>query len=182
MIVRKPTKKNYIIYWHVLKKVLIFFLIFLTVTGLVTKWKDSLSASSCSTLSEISWTGVYLDGKKNVGKDKLMRMLQSFTCPPKQIAICTHLIRFNTWLWLLKLLDCLAWRHAKSLQSCLTLCDAMDCSPPGSSIHRDSPGKNTGVSCHALLQGIFPLDCLKSTLSFSLISSLKTLGYVVDTL
>ena len=26
-------------------------------------------------------------------------------------------------------------RHAKSLQSCLTLCDPMDCSPPGSSIH-----------------------------------------------
>ena len=25
--------------------------------------------------------------------------------------------------------------HAKSLQSCLTLCDLMDCSPPGSSIH-----------------------------------------------
>ena len=24
------------------------------------------------------------------------------------------------------------------------------------SVHRDSPGKNTGVGCHALLQGIFP--------------------------
>ena len=31
----------------------------------------------------------------------------------------------------------------------------MDCSLPGSSIHRDSPGKNTRVGCHALLQGIF---------------------------
>ena len=30
-------------------------------------------------------------------------------------------------------------------QSCLTLCDAMDCSPPGSSVHGDYPGKNTGV-------------------------------------
>ena len=46
---------------------------------------------------------------------------------------------------------------AKSLQSYLTLCDPMDCSPPGSSVHGiDSPGKNTGVGCHALLQGIFP--------------------------
>ena len=36
-------------------------------------------------------------------------------------------------------------------QSCLTLCDLMDCSPPGSSVHGDSPGKNTGVGCHALL-------------------------------
>ena len=41
-------------------------------------------------------------------------------------------------------------------QSCLTLCDAMDCSPPGSSVHGDSPGKNTGVGGHALLQVIFP--------------------------
>ena len=37
-----------------------------------------------------------------------------------------------------------------------TLCDPMDCSPPGSSVHRDSPGKNTGVGCHALLQRIIP--------------------------
>ena len=34
---------------------------------------------------------------------------------------------------------------------CLTLCDPMDCSPPGFSVHRDSLGKNTGVGCHALL-------------------------------
>ena len=32
----------------------------------------------------------------------------------------------------------------------------MDCSPPGSCIHGDSPGKNTGVGFHTLLQGIFP--------------------------
>ena len=37
---------------------------------------------------------------------------------------------------------------AKSLQSCLTLCNPMDCSLPGSSVHADSPGKNTGVGCH----------------------------------
>ena len=36
------------------------------------------------------------------------------------------------------------------------LCDPMDYNLPGSSVHRDSPGKNTGVGCHALLQGIFP--------------------------
>ena len=41
-------------------------------------------------------------------------------------------------------------------QSCPTLCNPMDCSPPGSSVHGDSPGRNTGVGCHALLQGIFP--------------------------
>ena len=35
-------------------------------------------------------------------------------------------------------------------QLCPTLCDPVDCSPPGSSIHGDSPGKNTGVGCHDL--------------------------------
>ena len=34
------------------------------------------------------------------------------------------------------------------VQSCLTLCDPRNCSPPGSS--------NTGVCCHFLLQGLFP--------------------------
>ena len=43
--------------------------------------------------------------------------------------------------------------HAQSLQS---LCDPIDCILPGSSIHGDSPGKNTGGGCRALLQGIFP--------------------------
>ena len=33
-------------------------------------------------------------------------------------------------------------------QSCPTLFNPMDCSPPGSSLHGDSPGKNTGVGCH----------------------------------
>ena len=40
-------------------------------------------------------------------------------------------------------------------QSCLTLCHSVDCSPPGSSVHRDSPGNNIEVGCHALLQAIF---------------------------
>ena len=41
-------------------------------------------------------------------------------------------------------------------QLCLAMCNPMTYSLPGSSVHGDSPGKNTGVSCHALLQGIFP--------------------------
>ena len=46
--------------------------------------------------------------------------------------------------------------HVKSLQSRLTLCNAMGCNPLGSSVHGIFPGKNTGVSCHFLLQGIAP--------------------------
>ena len=40
---------------------------------------------------------------------------------------------------------------AKSLQSCLTLCDPIDGSPPGPRPW-NSPGKNTGMDCHFLLQ------------------------------
>ena len=46
-------------------------------------------------------------------------------------------------------------------QSCPTLCDLMDCS---SSVHGDSPGKNTGVGCHFFLQGIFPIQGLSPRL------------------
>ena len=50
------------------------------------------------------------------------------------------------------LTGCAAATAAKSLQSCPTLCDPTDSSPPGSPHPWDSPGKNTGVGCHFLLQ------------------------------
>ena len=40
----------------------------------------------------------------------------------------------------------------------------MDCSPPGSSVHGESPGKNTGVGCQALLHRIFPTQRLNPCL------------------
>ena len=47
-------------------------------------------------------------------------------------------------------------------QGCPTLCNPMDCSPPGSSVHADSPGKNSGVGC--VFQGIFPTQGLNLSL------------------
>ena len=58
-----------------------------------------------------------------------------------------------TWTILLNVPRCV-WSVLN--QSRPTLCDHIDCSLPGSSVHGDSPGKNTGVGCHALLQAIFP--------------------------
>ena len=67
----------------------------------------------------------------------------------------------------------------------------MDYSLPGSSVHGDSPGKKTGVGCHALLQGISMSPALAGKfftttsttweatpcyLNFSLASSVCTLG------
>ena len=49
-------------------------------------------------------------------------------------------------------------------QSSLTLCDPMNCSPPGLLCSWDSPGKNTGVGCHFLLQVIFPTQGSNSSL------------------
>ena len=59
---------------------------------------------------------------------------------------------------------------AKSLQSCLTLHDPVDGSPPGSPI----PGKNTGVSCHFLLQ------CMKVKSESQVAQSCPTLQDPMD--
>ena len=53
-------------------------------------------------------------------------------------------------------------------QSCPALRDPVDCSPPGSSVHGDvhgdAPGKNIGVGCQFLFQGIFLTQELNSGL------------------
>ena len=48
--------------------------------------------------------------------------------------------------------------RAKSLQSCLTLCDPVDCTLPGSSVHGIFQART--VEWVALLQGIFPAQGL----------------------
>ena len=65
--------------------------------------------------------------------------------PAKEYSICKGTVIWNS-------ISCLCL----VTQSCLTLCKPVDCRPPVSSVRGDSPGKNTGVGCHALLQGIFP--------------------------
>ena len=62
---------------------------------------------------------------------------------------------------------------AKSLQSCLTLCDPTDSSPPGF-CPWDSPGKNTGVGCHFLLQ------CMKVKSESEVTQSCPTLRDPMD--
>ena len=48
-------------------------------------------------------------------------------------------------------------RCCTCLLSCVRLlASPMDHSLPGTSVHGDSPGKNTGVGYHFLFQGIFP--------------------------
>ena len=52
-------------------------------------------------------------------------------------------------------------------QSCPTLCNPMDCSSSGSSVHEDSPGKNTGLCVlriFPLVQANAPLFLLQKVL------------------
>ena len=50
---------------------------------------------------------------------------------------------------------------AQSHQSCPTLCNPMDYSPQGSSVHGDSPGQSTKADCHFLHQSIFSTQGIK---------------------
>ena len=63
---------------------------------------------------------------------------------------------------------------AKSLQSCPTLCNPIDGSPPRLRRPWDSPGKNTGVGCHFLLQ------CMKVKSESEVTESCPTLSDPMD--
>ena len=68
----------------------------------------------------------------------------------------TSMLILHAVFIMLSLLIFYSYFKVLGAQSCLTLCDPMDCSLAGSSVHGDSPGRNTGMGCHAHLQGIFP--------------------------
>ena len=87
--------------------------------------------------------------------DTCIRMAESLSCSPQ--TTITLLISYA----------------AKSLQSCLTLCDPIDGSPLGSRLW-DSPGKNTGVGCH------FPLQCMKVKSESEVAQSCPTLRDLMD--
>ena len=74
--------------------------------------------------------------------DTCICMAESLCCPPEAI---------TAWL-----VGCTPYNMCLVAQSCPTLCNPVDCSPPGSSIHEDSPGQNTELGSLSLLQGIFP--------------------------
>ena len=63
---------------------------------------------------------------------------------------------------------------AKSLQSCPTLCDPIDGSPPGSPVPGILQAKNTGVGCHCLLQ------CIKVKSESEVAQSCPTLRNPMD--
>ena len=66
-------------------------------------------------------------------------------------------------------------------QSCPTLCNPMNCSPPGFLCPWDSPGKNTGVGCHVLSRGSSqPRERTQISLTAGSSSSFKPPGLVIS--
>ena len=91
----------------------------------------------------------------------LIASVDSSTWIVKLLFLGYYIKFFQAWKWKVKVkslsrfqLLATPWTAvaAKSLQSCLTVCDPMDGSPPGSLCPWDFPGKSTGVGCHCLLQ------------------------------
>ena len=83
----------------------------------------------------------------------------SFQTTPKQLAsssqisACIHEVEPNPWMPSQASpleSSCMCAYRLSRFSHLLTLCDPRHCSP------WNSPGKNAGVGCHALLQGIFP--------------------------
>ena len=83
----------------------------------------------------------------------------------RQLGLCLHVHGVREWF---------AAAAAEALQSCPTLCDPRDSSPPGSSRPWDSPGKNTGVGCHFLLR------CMKVKSESEVAQSCLTLSDSMD--
>ena len=77
--------------------------------------------------------------------DKWKRKLTGHLIPIR----CSPPISLSV-LWLSCVVLCLV------TQLCSTFCDRMESNLPGSSVHVDSPGRNTGMGCHFLLQQILP--------------------------
>ena len=78
--------------------------------------------------------------------------------PPEVIAHARGLLTLQESITLVSALR--ETESVKSIQLCPTLCYAMDYIACQAPLSMDSPGKNTGVGCHFLLQEFFPTQGL----------------------
>ena len=136
-------------------------LILLGCLGLIPRLLTILKMSSCQMCHPaISCPSNEFTCSEN--NERFIYCMQNFYCICKNPYFCIYLkfslSRIIRWAL------CSLCVYFKSLQSCLTLCDPMDCSTLGSSVHGILQAKNTGVGCWSLLQGIFPTQGLNSCL------------------
>ena len=136
-------------------------LILLGCLGLIPRLLTILKMSSCQMCHPaISCPSNEFTCSEN--NERFIYCMQNFYCICKNPYFCIYLkfslSRIIRWAL------CSLCVYFKSLQSCSTLCDPMDCSTSGSSVHGILQAKNTGVGCWSLLQGIFPTQGLNSCL------------------
>ena len=142
-----------------------FWEVFLKLSGIMLSKKMSKKKRlfktkfllTCRTWTSVIW-GTACDKNIQLNQSILIQLYRA-TCLLKEcwLFLLSNLrkIAFNLiifWTGLNPLCVC-----AKSLHLCQTVCNPVDHSLTGSSAlcPRDSPGKNTEVGCHALLQGVF---------------------------
>ena len=113
-------------------------------------------------------TGLLARTQSPIWAHQLLEVLGLLSCSQLQTG---HLLSLGIWNQIVLFTWMQKWSKSNSCvcvclvgQLCPTLCDPRDCSPPGSSVHGDSPGKNPGVGCPARLQGIFPTQGLNPDL------------------
>ena len=116
----------------------------------MSKFRHQKNLAHCVTFPAFVYRG---DFSPNLGTG--LRIYSQFRDPRHNKHRHTHMhARTHTYIYVVLV-----------VQLCLTLCNPTDYSPPGSSVHGNSPGKNTGLGCHALLQQIFPTQGSNPSLS-----------------
>ena len=73
------------------------------------------------------------------------------------LVLDTHIFKTKLYIYIYIYTQTHTYTHVCMI-SHFSVCNSMDCSQPGSSVLGDSPDKNTAVGCHALVQGIFPIQ------------------------
>ena len=140
-------------------------MILLGCSGLILRLLTVLKISSCQIChSAISCPSNEFTCSEN--NERCTYHVQNFYRICKNPYFCIHL-KFSLPR-IIRWAVCSVCVYVKSLQSCLTLCDPMDCSTSGSSVHGILQARNTGVGCWALIQGIFLTQELNSCLLYLL--------------
>ena len=112
-------------------------------------WRSSMELFRGLSLQRECITSSDIQFGQNFGRGPLLISEKTGQCSQ---ALCLAVVEVGggekTWLGMLV------------TPSCLSLCDRVDYKPTRLLCPCNIPGKNTGVGCHALLQGIFPTQGL----------------------